>query len=128
KTRLHNFYAPDKICACNVELLVRLEATPEQVERVARPACEARPEIRKEPAPKVWLVGMTPLFQLYIVKIWIDDFARHDDIESDLLKALFQGCHAERLALGEGALPALAPETDLVAAVPPMGKARVTGG
>ncbi|MBN1209072.1 MAG: mechanosensitive ion channel [Myxococcaceae bacterium] len=128
KTRLQNFYAPDKVCARNVELLVRLEATPEQVEQAVRQACEARPEIRKEPAPKAWLVGMTPLFQRYIVKVWIDDFARHDDIESDLLKALFHSLHAERLALREGALPALAPETNLVAAVPPAGQTRAAGG
>jgi hypothetical protein len=94
KARLQNFYAPDKVCARNVEL-------------------------RKEPAPKVWLVGMTPLFQRYVVKIWIDDFARHDDLESDLLKALFHHCHAEGLALVEGAVPALAPVESAVVAVPP---------
>jgi hypothetical protein len=62
------------------------------------------------------------------VKIWIDDFARHDDIESDLLKALFHGCHAERIALIEGALPALAPSEGLIAAVPTVAPARAQGG
>jgi small-conductance mechanosensitive channel len=118
KARLQNFYAPDKVCARNVELLVRLGASPEQVERVVRAACEGLPEIRKEPAPKVWLVGVTPLFQRYIVKIWIDDFSRHDDIESDLLKALFHGSHAERIALSEGALPALDASAGTIVAVP----------
>ncbi|MDY7224915.1 mechanosensitive ion channel family protein [Hyalangium rubrum] len=118
KARLQNFYAPDKVCARNVEFLVRLDASPEVVERVARQACESRAEIRKEPAPKVWLVGMTPLFQRYVVKIWIDDFGRHDDIESDLLKALFRGCQTEGIALREGAVPALSAEAGSTAIVP----------
>ncbi len=119
KTRLQNFHAPTKLCARNVEFLVRLTAMPEQVERAARQACSGLPEVRGEPAPKVWLVGMNPLSQRYVVKIWIDDFARHDDIESDVLKALFHACHAEGIALGEGAGPALVPGEDRVVAALP---------
>lgn len=121
KARLQNFYAPDRRCARNIEFLVRLGASPEQVERAARAACEGIVEVRKEPAPKIWLVGMTPLFQRYIVKIWIDDFARHDDIESDLLKALFHHCHAGGIALGDAApVPAIAStENQVVSAVLP---------
>jgi small-conductance mechanosensitive channel len=129
KTRLQNFYAPDKVCARNIEVLVRLGATPEQVERAVLLACEGLTEVRKEPRPKVWLVGMTPLFQRYVVKIWIDDFARHDDIESDLLKALFHRCNAEGIALQDGAAPAVAPvENRVVAALPgPVGRMGVSG-
>lgn len=125
KARMQNFYAPSRLTARNIELLVRLGASPEQVERAVCQACESLAEVRKEPAPKVWLVGMTPLFQRYVVKIWIDDFARHDDIESDLLKALFQHCHAEGIALGDMTpAPAFAPsENQVVSAVrPPVGR------
>jgi small-conductance mechanosensitive channel len=120
KTRVQNFHAPTKLCARNVEVQVRLTASPEQVERAVRHACQGIPEVRSEPAPKVWLVGMNPLSQRYVVKIWIDDFARHDDIESDLLKALFHTCHVEGIALGEGAGPVLVPGEDRVVAARPV--------
>jgi small-conductance mechanosensitive channel len=125
KTRLQNFYAPNKLCARNVEFLVRLGATPEKTERAVLQACEGLPEVLKDPRPKIWLVGMTPLFQRYIAKVWIADFARHDDIESDLLKALFHQCSAEGIALlDDGATPAVVPSDNRVVATLPGGVSR----
>jgi small-conductance mechanosensitive channel len=107
RARIHNFYAADKVCARNLEFLVTLAAAPEAVERAARAACDRVERIRKEPAPKVWLVGTTALFQRYVVKLWIDDFRFHDDIESETMKALWHTCRAEGVAL-EAAAPVAA--------------------
>ncbi|XXF80852.1 mechanosensitive ion channel [Myxococcaceae bacterium GXIMD 01537] len=121
KTRLQNFYAPDRVTTRNVEVLVRLGVLPEQVEAVVRRACEGLAEVHKEPVPRVWLVALTPLFQRYIVKIWISDFARHDDIESDLLKAVYTQCLAAGIDLREGSAALVPGEERVVAALPPTG-------
>jgi small-conductance mechanosensitive channel len=122
KARVQNFYAPSKVCARNLELLVPLGAAPEDVERAARRACAALPGVLAEPAPKTWLTGMTPLYQRYVVKIWIEDFEQHDDTESDLLKALWRACREEGVALAQAAaLPAVdarVPEGAVIAAAP----------
>ncbi len=99
--RVQNFSAPDRRTARQVEVPVRLGASPEQVEAAARAACEAVPTIRGEPSPRVWLVGVTPLFQRYVIKVWIDEFGIHDEIESDLQKALWRSMTAAGLALVE---------------------------
>jgi small-conductance mechanosensitive channel len=122
KARMQNFYAPNRTCARNVETFVSVSASPEEVERAARRACAEVPEILKEPLPKVWLIAVTPLFQRYVIKIWIGDFARHDDMESELLKAMFRACRDVGIGLAPlSAQPALdprAPETVVAAAAP----------
>ncbi|MBI4820974.1 MAG: mechanosensitive ion channel family protein [Deltaproteobacteria bacterium] len=88
KARVQNFSAPDKVTARNLEFPVALHATPREVEEAARAACKGVPEVQTDPPPKIWLVALTPLFARYIVKFWVPDFKIHDDVESDLLKAL----------------------------------------
>lgn len=95
KARVQNFYAPDKVCGRNVEALVAPWASPEQVQRALDRACAKTEGILTTPRHKAWLVGFGPLFQRYVMRIWIGDFQRHDDIESDLMKALWHELAAE---------------------------------
>lgn len=89
RARIHNFYAPEKPTARLLDVPVALSASPEQVERAVAEACARVPGVMPAPAPKAWLVEMTPLFTRYRVKFWLEDFQHHDDIESDLMKALW---------------------------------------
>jgi small-conductance mechanosensitive channel len=110
RARVQNFYAPTKVCARNVEVLVGPSASPEAVERGVRRACESVPRVLDEPRPKVWLIGFTPLFHRYVVKIWVDDFQHHDDTESDLMKAVWRELRAEGVELSAaGAVAAVDP-------------------
>ncbi|WP_433927267.1 mechanosensitive ion channel family protein [Sorangium cellulosum] len=111
KARVQNFCAPDRRCARNIEMLVALGAAPEAVERAARSACAQVPDVLEDPAPRLWLAAVTPLFQRYVIKFWIGDFERHDLIESEVMKAFFRACREEGIALSPGsAQPGLAVE------------------
>jgi small-conductance mechanosensitive channel len=103
KARIHNFYAPVRRCARNVEHLVAVSASPEAVERAARRALGEVPRVLEDPAPKVRLTAVTPLYQRYMMTFWIHDFAHHDDIESDVMKALFHASVREGVALAPAA-------------------------
>jgi small-conductance mechanosensitive channel len=108
KARVQNFDLPARLTGRNLEVLVTLDASPEQVERAVLAAAEAVPRVLGDPAPRAWLKGTTPLCQRYVIRIWIEGFEQKDDIESDYLKALWKTLHAEGVALTTSALPAAA--------------------
>ncbi|WP_437730563.1 mechanosensitive ion channel family protein [Sorangium sp. So ce1335] len=130
KARVQNFCAPDRRCARNIEMLVALGAAPEAVERAAQRACAQVPDVLEDPAPRLWLAAVTPLFQRHVIKFWITDFERHDVIESEVMKAFFRACREEGIALSPtAAQPGLAVELRPGAAPPgavPMGAAPPT--
>jgi small-conductance mechanosensitive channel len=99
RARLQNFYAPDKLCSRIVEQPVLLSAAPEAVEAAIGRAAARVARVRADPAPRVRLVQVTPLFQRYAVRFWIDDFQQHDDIESDFMKAMWHECREQGVAL-----------------------------
>lgn len=99
--RLQNFSAPQHHTGRLVDVPVRLSASPEAVEEALRAACVAVPLVLVEPAPKVWLVETTPLFQRYTLKIWVSDFGHHDDVESELRKAAWRALRAADLHIEE---------------------------
>ena len=118
--RLQNFSAPQQNTSRLVSVLVRLSASPDAVEVALRSACAAVPLVLTEPPPKVWLTETTPLFQRYTVKVWLADFGRHDDIESDVQKAAWRALHAASLHVRDAGA-GVGPTGDVVAAVTPRG-------
>lgn len=116
KARVQNFNAPARRCARVVELLVATSAPPEAVEAAAARAFAAVPDVLPEPAPRVWLVAFTPLYQRYAIKVWIADFQQHDTIESDVMKALWRACRDAGIGLPSAA-PAAAVDAERPAAV-----------
>ncbi|MBI2375013.1 MAG: mechanosensitive ion channel [Deltaproteobacteria bacterium] len=107
KARVQNFSAPDKVTARNLEVLVSLKASPREVEACANKACAAVPEVLGEPAPKVWMIAVTPLFARYVVKFWVGDFRVHDDVESNVMKVLTEELKAQGLGLAGAPSPAV---------------------
>lgn len=99
KARLQNFYLPSKIVGRNQEILVALHAAPHAVEAAVAAAVAAVPAIVVTPAHKVWFVATTALFHRYVIRIYLEDFAIHDDVESDFMKALFTELASRQLAL-----------------------------
>ena len=115
KARVQNFYAPDRVTSRTVELPVALAASPEAVESAVCRACGRVERVHADPKPKVWLVAVTPLFQRYVIRFWMDDFQVHDDTESDLMKALWHECRAEGVALASPAATAVDADGAVVA-------------
>jgi|GEM_PF-1218374 len=108
RTRVQNLYAPTKIHGRNQEIIVALHAMPEEVEQAVQMSITKVDNILRTPAHKVWFVQTTPLYHRYIVRIYIDDFAHHDDDESDFMKALCHELAARRINVGAAtAMPGL---------------------
>ena len=91
KTRLQNFSRPAKVTARNCEVLAAPDAAPYVVETAARAACGRLEWVLKEPAPRVWLVQLTPYGQHWVIKVWLEDFAVHDEAESRVRRAFVEG-------------------------------------
>lgn len=87
KARVQNFSRPDRTHARNIDVIVPANADPALVESAARAALASVIAVNREPSPRVWLVEQTPLMQRWVLKVWLDDFAVHDDVESDVRKA-----------------------------------------
>lgn len=100
KTRLQNFNAPTSICGRNQEVIVGLHAMPEEVEQACLMAITKVPAILRTPPHKVWFVQTTALFHRYVVRIYVNDFASHDDAESDFMKALVHELAARQIRVG----------------------------
>jgi small-conductance mechanosensitive channel len=100
KSRLQNFYRPTTICGRNQEIIVALHAMPEEVEQACLLAITKVPAILRTPTHKVWFVQTTPLFHRYVIRIYIDDFGVHDDVESDFMKALTHELAARHINVG----------------------------
>ena len=99
RARLQNFDRPQKITGRNVEVLCALHAMPHEIEAVLKDVVPKVPAILRTPAPKAWFVAMTPLFHRYVIRFWVEEFATHDDTESDFMKAFFQELSLRKLAL-----------------------------
>jgi len=118
RSRIHNFDAPTHMLARYIDLPVTLTASPTQVEEAARQASSQTSGVRIDPPIRIWLVSITPLFQRYTIKFWIDGFQLHDEIESDLMKALWHACttagilpiEAQPFAAIDPTLPTLSPQ------------------
>jgi len=100
RQRVQNFDRPQKIHGRNVEVLAALHAHPADVEDALKGTIPRVPAILRTPAPKAWFTQMTPLYHRYVIRIYVDDFASHDDVESDFLKAMFTEMHARKINLG----------------------------
>lgn len=99
KARVQNFCAPTRLTGRNLEILVELEAAPEAVDRALFRAAATVPGVLSDPPPKTWLVAVLPYAQRYVIRLWVDDFERHDDTESNLMKALWHTLREEGVML-----------------------------
>lgn len=87
KARVQNFSRPAPLHARNVDVLAPANADPDVVVAAAQAACASVPALRKEPAPRIWLREQTPVAQRWHLNVWLDDFAIHDNTESELRQA-----------------------------------------
>lgn len=102
RSRVHNFSAPERVTGRTVEVLVPLDAAPDRVERAVAAALETVPLALSSPPSRAWLVGATALYQRYAIRFFVEGFERHDDAESDVLKALWRAFDADGLGLPAG--------------------------
>ena len=97
--KLQNFYAPTRRHARRIDFFVPLDAKPATVDGAVLRAASRTPRVLAEPKVASWLVAVTPLAQRYSVRFFLDDFRVHDDVESELLKAIVEELSASGLVL-----------------------------
>lgn len=63
--------------------------SPDRVGAAILKALESMPEIRRDPLPEVQLVDFADFALNYLVKFWIDDYARHNVIASEVRRRIW---------------------------------------
>jgi small-conductance mechanosensitive channel len=96
---LQNFSVPNRVTARLVELPVPFEVSPEDVSAWVREELGTIQGILKDPVPRSWLVRFEPACQRYVIKMWVEDFRLHDDLESEALKRLWHRFRRENVPL-----------------------------
>jgi small-conductance mechanosensitive channel len=99
RSRLQNFSRPSKTTSRNLEVQVRADAVPAEVDAALRAGVAGVSIVRAEPPPSFWFIAQSPLSQRWTVKVWFDDFAQHDESESVVMKGVVTELQKRGLAL-----------------------------
>lgn len=90
-----NTSIPTAVTSRNIDLVVSPLVPPREVERWLNEELPRIPGTLSEPAPRTWLVKLEATCHHYVLKVWIEEFRRHDDIESDVRKAMWYRLQSE---------------------------------
>lgn len=93
-----NHHQPAPMCARNLPIPVPLDLAPDVVTSWVREVAAGIDGILTDPPPKVWLTAIDDHCQRYVIKIWVAEFRRHDDLESELYKGLWYRFQREGVA------------------------------
>lgn len=120
KAHAVNYDRPEKATGRNVEFLVSPGAKPEAVEAACKKALARAPlALADHPRTRFWFVAMHPLYQRWVLRCWAADFAVHDDMESQVLKALWHTLREAGIAMqSEACVPGSDPQEPEAVAVP----------
>jgi small-conductance mechanosensitive channel len=106
KARVQNFAQPQAPTGRRVDVIVSPTASPADVEACAAAAIAKVGRIQAD-GQRVWLIQMTPLAHHYDVRVFVDEFGVHDDVESDLRKAFVTEAAARGIAVKAAAVAAV---------------------
>jgi small-conductance mechanosensitive channel len=98
KARVQNFTRTLPHTGRRIEVIVSPSASPDEVEACAKAVFDKIPAARPE-RRRAWLVRMTPLAHYYDLRVFIDDFGIHDDVESDVRKQFVREASARGLTI-----------------------------
>jgi len=89
KMEIRNYSFPSTLHACETQVSVHYRHPPSTVETILTRCALETPGVRAQPSPEVRLTAYQDFAILYTIQFWIDDFARYQDIESDVLKRIW---------------------------------------
>ncbi len=98
---IQNFALPFRSTARLIELICSVRVPPADLTAWVREEVAKIPGCLTDPLPRVWLRQLEPTFQRYTIKIWIEDFSLHDELESEVLKAMWYRLSAEGVPLSQ---------------------------
>ena len=93
-----NHSQPSPVCARNLPVPVPLDLAPDRFTTWVREVAAGIDGVLVEPPPKVWLTAIDDHCQRYVVKLWVAEFRRHDDLESEFYKGLWYRFEREGVA------------------------------
>ncbi len=94
-----NFSQPERRTSRLVELPCPLSVPPAELARWVTEVVEGIPGCLSDPPPKIWLTRIETHFLRYTIKMWVEDYRLHDDLESELLKGMWYRFEAEGVPL-----------------------------
>jgi CRP-like cAMP-binding protein len=86
---IRNYSSPSSLHACETQVSVHYRHPPSTVESILLRCALETSGVRAQPPPEVRLAAYQDFAILYTIQFWIDDFARYQDIESDVLKRIW---------------------------------------
>jgi len=84
KEQITNFHAPTVSTACNVRIALESEMIPGEVIGIFTRAVREVPGVLPQPEPEIRLEKFEGSTILYGIKFWIDNPARHEDVEHEV--------------------------------------------
>jgi small-conductance mechanosensitive channel/CRP-like cAMP-binding protein len=99
KMEIHNYSLPSPLHARTVQVGVHYRHPPSKVEEILLRCARETEGVCAQPPPEVWLSAYQDFAILYTVKFWIEDFARHPHIESDVLKAIWYRFRRDKIQI-----------------------------
>jgi small-conductance mechanosensitive channel len=94
---LVNYTEPDPLHGRTVEVPTPLDLPPRVFDGWVRDVLKTVPGVVlvDDPRTKTWLLRIDDYCLRYAVRFWVEEFRRHDDAESELLKGLWYRFHEE---------------------------------
>lgn len=94
---LVNYTEPDPLHGRTIEVPTPLDLPPKVFDGWVRDALKTVPGVVlvDDPRTKTWLLRIDDFCLRYGIRFWVEEFRRHDDAESELLKALWYRFHEE---------------------------------
>lgn len=99
KMEIHNYSFPTRLHACEVQVGVHYKHPPSTVEVVLLRCAREVSGVCDQPPPEVRLTAYHDFSVLYTIKLWIDDFARMQVIESDVRKRVWYHFRREHIEI-----------------------------
>jgi small-conductance mechanosensitive channel/CRP-like cAMP-binding protein len=99
KMEVHNYSLPSPLHARVVQVGAHYRHPPSTVEEVLLRCVRETRRVCAQPPPEVWLSAYQDFAILYTVKFWIEDFAHHHQIESDVLKAIWYRFRRDKIQI-----------------------------
>ncbi|HKA54393.1 MAG TPA: mechanosensitive ion channel family protein [Candidatus Binatia bacterium] len=99
KMEVHNYSLPSPLHARAVQVGAHYRHPPSAVAEVLLRCVRETRGVCAQPPPEVWLSAYQDSAVLYTVKFWIEDFAHHYRIESDVLKAVWYRFRRDKIQI-----------------------------
>jgi small-conductance mechanosensitive channel/CRP-like cAMP-binding protein len=99
KESIVNYSRPTRTHGCRLEIGVSYDTPPNKARAVILGVLREAPGVCQEPAPSVYLVGYGDFAVNFIIKFFLEDYARLDPIQSGVMDRLWYAFRREGISI-----------------------------